>query len=145
MHFVNNILILSLTAVMASPALRGNININNPKVQDTIASTVVAIDTDHDSHNCVIAAGFRYCASKSRCIQPFAEGMSSESVFERECNGKVGGHSDDQGCFTQAGYHWCAATRECVRPWEHGIYDDSSFDRVCLTAVGSRRAAITSA
>ncbi len=145
MHFVNNIVILSLTAVTASPALRGSINNNTTKAQDTIASASLAIGTDHDSHNCVIAAGFRYCASKSRCIQPFAEGMGSETVFERECNGKVGGHSDDQGCFTQAGYHWCAATRECVRPWEHGIYDDSSFDRVCSISVGSRRAAITMA
>ena len=45
MHFVNNIVILSLTAVMASPALRGSINTNNPKVQDTIASAIVAIGT----------------------------------------------------------------------------------------------------
>ena len=142
MHFVNNIIFLSLTGVAASPALRGRISNDNPKVQGTIASAALTIGTDHDSHNCVIAAGFRYCASKSRCIQPFAEGIGSESVFERVCNGKVGGHSDDQGCFTQAGYHWCAATRECVRPWEHGIYDDSSFDRICSIAAGSRPDAV---
>ena len=137
MYIANNIIFLTLTATAAaSPALRGGIINTSPNVQDAVATVSLDIGKDHDSHNCVIAAGFRYCAAKARCVQPFAEGMGSEAAFEQQCNGKVGGHSDDQGCFTQAGYHWCAATRECVRPWEHGIFDDSSFDRVC-SAVAS--------
>jgi len=104
---------------------------------------------DHDAHDCINSAGYRWCASMSECIRPWEHNLVSEHDIAEHCggsssestapsfaaeNGKqgfVGGDRDVHGCIGSAGYRWCVSMSECIRPWEHNLTSQNDIVEHC--------------
>jgi len=63
---------------------------------------------------CLGSAGYSWCASKSKCVQPWVETCPDIPVVPMPV---AGAPVPGQQCLASAGYTWCAAKSKCVQTW----------------------------